>query len=181
MSKENFAYNTNEEQYKLLNYPDSSTLFSDPTHFIGEQDNSFDNLPIIEEFKRKRKSSQDFTYEVKQEIKQEQNYKCAVLDIEPQPGEILQIHHKTPKCHGGKGIKENAVGVLPEVHRFLDLMALNRKIYFDEIMEEGREYIIGYLNATHEIQRDITSKPPTKSITSKHGQNMSYDIAAGGD
>ncbi len=174
MSRENSAYNGNLQKNGLSDCPGPSTHFSDSVLF-----NSFGNLPETEKFRQKRINSQDFPAQVKPEIKQEQEYKCAVLEIQPQPGEILQIHHKRPKCHGRKGTKDNAVGVLPEVHKFLDLMALNKKVYFDEIMEAGKEYVVGYLNAVSTIQKSITNIESPSSHFNE--QYHIYDIAAGGD
>lgn len=121
-----------------------------------------------------------FSFSVRRQIKSEQEYRCAVLGIETP----LEIHHKIPRAHGGKGTKENGVAVSKEVHWFLDKMAINRKIYFDEVMEMGKEYVVGYLNSTPYVQDEVThtQRKPSSSLQVEGSKpQLGYEPAADGD
>ena len=136
-----------------------------------------DELQTFEKIKRKTRVSSKFSATVRRQIFQEQNNKCAVLGVKGP----LQIHHKIPRSHGGTGAKENGVAVSPDVHTFLDKMAMNHRTYYDEIMESGKEYIIGYLNATPNVQEHITDSTPLDTSSLPTQYYFALDIAAGDD
>ncbi|HRN96630.1 MAG TPA: HNH endonuclease signature motif containing protein [Candidatus Levybacteria bacterium] len=136
-----------------------------------------DELQTFEKIKKRNRVSPKFSAAVRRQILQQQGYKCAVLEVD----DPLQIHHKIPKSHGGTGVKENGVAVSLEVHTFLDKMAMNHHIYYDEIMERGKEYIIGYLNASPNTQDHITDSTPLDLPSRPTQYYFALDIAAGDD
>ena len=93
---------------------------------------------------------ENFKSGIKYQIKKEQDFACAVTKRK----EKLEVHHKIPVSHGGKGIRENGVAVTKEVHQILDALALEKHIYYDQVMEEGIEYGVGRLNA---VPRNMSS------------------------
>lgn len=93
---------------------------------------------------------EEFSSGIKYLIKKEQDYRCAVTGRK----EKLQVHHKIPISHGGKGVRENGVAVTEDVHMILDALALEKRIYYEQVMEQGIEYGVGVLNSVPHRESD---------------------------
>lgn len=71
-----------------------------------------------------------FTNELKKEVRQMQNNRCAYCG---QGTKRLQIHHIVPQSRGGSDKMENAIGLCNECHEHFDDLALNEGVFYDDI------------------------------------------------
>lgn len=106
----------------------------------------------------------------REEIRRKQGHKCAICEKHLEKGG-LEIHHIVPLSHGGLGNRENGLGVCRKpCHEVLDEFALNKRIYFPEvIMEPGFWYSINEMNRTQTVMHRRQRK-----VNKYNNRNYSY-------
>lgn len=93
-----------------------------------------------------------FTHKQKREVRERQEGRCACCGQTPH--RTLDVHHVIPLSQGGPNTLENGVGLCRgegtcNCHPMIDKLALERNIYFSQIMEPKLEYTIALLNSPH--------------------------------
>ena len=67
-----------------------------------------------------------FAKEIKERIRQEQNGRCDLCNIETN----LEIHHKIPESRGGSSRRENGVGLCTRDHEQWDSISLTSNLAY---------------------------------------------------
>lgn len=107
--------------------------------------------------------SEKLSHAQRRQVRERQNFRCALCGGHHPPGDkggCISVHHRIPRSRRGTNDPGNLVGLCRgpgtnECHTKTDYLTLEHQIPFEQIMEQGLEYLLSeYPKPDHYVNAD---------------------------